>query len=541
MCDIIIPGLPTTLVGHIIPELSIASLFGIRVLTAAGCTVKFDIEKCVVKYNGKIILTGAKDPATDLWTLPIVGSAGKTSQMDDHDEQDAFDNLRNEFLEKANAAYSTEPSSLAIPLNASTQACGKIRTGTPRLPSPPPKDFGLFTHTVRTKANSIKFAHQSMCSPTISTLLKAIRRGYLDGCPNLSAKGVTRYLNPSPATAKGHMKRPHQGIRSTTAQQPHPPPSGRQGPPVHAAPIADDDSWIDDISEPSIQAGPLNYGSPAVLVEDDTSSVGNIFCFAAFADKLTGVLYNDLTGLFPYMSLEGNVCYLIVYHYESNAILGLPISGFDDNTVFAAYKTQFEFLESKGYKIKLNVMDNQCTKQIKKFLTDKDCELMLVEPHNHRVNAAERAIQTFKDHFISALATTDSEFPLQLWDRLTSQVETTLNLMRASRINPKISAYEAIWGPYDWNRFPHGQTIRVLCHTSLRLCHGIAGHIGIRCVRQGGHFITPQPTRCASGPRLAARRAQGATGVRTKYGKQSNEGRIDMQCRRTPSNTLQRK
>jgi hypothetical protein len=52
---------------------------------------------------------------------------------------------------------------------------------------------------------------------------------------------------------------------------------------------------------------------------------------------------------------------------------------------------------------------------------------MLVEPHNHRVNAAERAIQTFKDHFISALATTDSEFPLQLWDKLTSQVKNTLN------------------------------------------------------------------------------------------------------------------
>ena len=154
------------------------------------------------------------------------------------------------------------------------------------------------------------------------------------------------------------------------------------------------------------------------------------------------------------MSLEGYVCYLIVYHYESNTILGLPISGFDDNTVFAAYKTQFEFLESKGFKMKLNVMDNQCTKQIKKFLTEKDCELMLVGPHNHRVNAAERAIQTFKDHFISALAVTDSEFPLQLWDKLTSQVETTLNLMRESHINPRISAYEAIWGPYDWNCFP---------------------------------------------------------------------------------------
>jgi hypothetical protein len=83
------------------------------------------------------------------------------------------------------------------------------------------------------------------------------------------------------------------------------------------------------------------------------------------------------------MSLQGNVCFLIVYHYKTNAILALPISGLDDNTIFAAYKTQFEFLENKGHKIKLNVMDNQCTKQIKKNLTANDCNLMLVEPHNH--------------------------------------------------------------------------------------------------------------------------------------------------------------
>jgi hypothetical protein len=81
MCDIVLPGLPTTLVGHIVPELSIASLFGLRVLTEAGCTVKFDNKKCVVKYNDKIILVGLKDLATDLWTLPIVGPAGKTTQV----------------------------------------------------------------------------------------------------------------------------------------------------------------------------------------------------------------------------------------------------------------------------------------------------------------------------------------------------------------------------------------------------------------------------------------------------------------------------
>jgi hypothetical protein len=242
MCDIIIPGLLTTLVGHIVPELSNASLFGIRILTEAGCTVKFDNEKCVVKYNGKIILTGIKDPTTDLWTLPIVGSAGKTSLMYTYDKQDAFANLRKEFTERASTACSFMTSSLAIPIFTSTQAYETGRTSNETLTNPPPIEFGLFSHTVRTKANSIQFAHQSMCSPKITTLLKAIRRSFLDGCPSLTAKGVTRYLNLSPATAKEDMKRPHQGIRSTTTQQPRQPPAARQGLTVHAAPIADDDS-----------------------------------------------------------------------------------------------------------------------------------------------------------------------------------------------------------------------------------------------------------------------------------------------------------
>ncbi len=50
------------------------------------------------------------------------------------------------------------------------------------------------------------------------------------------------------------------------------------------------------------------------------------------------------------------------------------------------------------------------------FLTKNNCKLQLMEPHNHRVNAAEQAIQMFKDAFIAALATMDSNFPLQLWD-----------------------------------------------------------------------------------------------------------------------------
>ena len=78
----------------------------------------------------------------------------------------------------------------------------------------------------------------------------------------------------------------------------------------------------------------------------------------------------------------------------------------------------------------------------------------MVEPHNHRVNAAERAIQTFKNRFIGALGTTDSEFPIQLWDKLAPQVQDCINLLRRSRISPNKSAYETLEGPYDWNPYP---------------------------------------------------------------------------------------
>ena len=77
-----------------------------------------------------------------------------------------------------------------------------------------------------------------------------------------------------------------------------------------------------------------------------------------------------------------------------------------------------------------------------------------MEPHNHHVNAAEQAIQTFKDAFIADLATTDRDFPLQLWVKLAPQVQDTLNLIQESQINPAILVYEVLNGPYNWDRCP---------------------------------------------------------------------------------------
>ncbi len=89
------------------------------------------------------------------------------------------------------------------------------------------------------------------------------------------------------------------------------------------------------------------------VIEDnmDNQTDANLFCFAAFADKHTITLYNNFTRTFPFMLLEGNVWFLVVYHYESNAILALTISGFRDDIIFQAYKQIYEMIESKGFVI----------------------------------------------------------------------------------------------------------------------------------------------------------------------------------------------
>ena len=46
-------------------------------------------------------------------------------------------------------------------------------------------------------------------------------------------------------------------------------------------------------------------------------------------------------------------------------------------------------------------------------LEDKKIEYQLAPPSNHRTNAAERAIQTFKCHFLAGLASCHPEFPVQ--------------------------------------------------------------------------------------------------------------------------------
>ena len=87
-------------------------------------------------------------------------------------------------------------------------------------------------------------------------------------------------------------------------------------------------------------------------------------------------------------------------------------------------------------------------------MTKYDVNWQLATPHMHRTNAAERAIRTFKNHFIAGLATTNSDFPISEWDRLLQRAEITLNLLQNSHVNPNLSAYAYLFGDYSFNKSP---------------------------------------------------------------------------------------
>ena len=99
-------------------------------------------------------------------------------------------------------------------------------------------------------------------------------------------------------------------------------------------------------------------------------------------------------------------------------------------------------------------MDNEASNSLKHALIKHNIDYQLVPPHLHRRNMAERAIQTFKNHFISCLCTAPPGFPAAEWDRLLPQAEITLNLLRNCRYNPALSAYAALFGTFDFNRTP---------------------------------------------------------------------------------------
>ena len=78
----------------------------------------------------------------------------------------------------------------------------------------------------------------------------------------------------------------------------------------------------------------------------------------------------------------------------------------------------------------------------------------LVPPDDHHCNLAEKAIHTWKDHFISVMSGTATNFHVHLWCQAIPQAERQLLLLQKPHVHPKVSAYAHVYGPHNYNAAP---------------------------------------------------------------------------------------
>ena len=124
------------------------------------------------------------------------------------------------------------------------------------------------------------------------------------------------------------------------------------------------------------------------------------------------------------------------------------------NNLITARHAILARMKDQGIVPQHQILDNEISKAYKEEIALTNMTYQLVPPDDHRRNIAEKAIQTWKDHFIGALSGTAATFPRHLLCQAIPQAERQLLLLRQSSVFPKISAYAHVYGAHDYNAAP---------------------------------------------------------------------------------------
>jgi hypothetical protein len=95
----------------------------------------------------------------------------------------------------------------------------------------------------------------------------------------------------------------------------------------------------------------------------------------------------------------------------------------------AEYTATHRWFQAHGHHPKFQILDNEAPTPLLTFFSVALIDYQLVPPFNKRANKAERAIQTFKWHFIAVLAGTHPSFSIDRWSELLRKAEFTVNMM----------------------------------------------------------------------------------------------------------------
>jgi hypothetical protein len=171
-------------------------------------------------------------------------------------------------------------------------------------------------------------------------------------------------------------------------------------------------------------------------------------------EDLSDLIHTDKTGVVPFISQRGNRYIMVAIHLNANYIFVKPMRSRSKEEMIQAYVKIINRMRLAGLGLKKHTLDNEALEAFKQCIQEQQMQYKLFPPINHQCNQTECAMQTFKAHFISILTGINDKFPLSLWCHLLEPTELTLNLLRQSKVAPKISAYAQVHGPHNYMKTP---------------------------------------------------------------------------------------
>ena len=287
---------------------------------------------------------------------------------------------------------------------------------------------GLAVHFENVR-DQVLFQHAAFGSPVPSTFIKAITNGFIK-LPGLTAKQVRLHLDVTFPTLAGHMDQQRQRPHNHKF--------------LHLPDHDDAAHFADDLQGILAQQKPARRNGIHLYVLDTLETTDNHQAFM------------DLTGRFPVKSKSGNQYIMVLLTEQQNYIHLEPMKNRSSPEYVRAFQHGVNFFKSHNIILNHVRIDNETSSELEAAARDINIEFEYVAPHMHRANRAERAIRTFKNHFLATLATANPDFPLFLWDTILPQVEITLNLLRLAHVNGQpTSAWKQIHGKdFDFSAHP---------------------------------------------------------------------------------------
>jgi hypothetical protein len=181
---------------------------------------------------------------------------------------------------------------------------------------------------------------------------------------------------------------------------------------------------------PTTQEPTLNKTKPLSNIEADyhptpeTEQTNLVFAAVLDYETAQHLIHSDLTGRFPIQSSRGMNYVLVVYDYDSNAILAEPMRNRTDAKMLRAYGIILNRLIARGLKPKLQRLDNEASTALK-----NTCKMKWTSSTNlshltsivamlPNVPSAHSKITSFLVYHQPT-----HNFPLHLWCRLVRQAK----------------------------------------------------------------------------------------------------------------------